>query len=356
VLGGGEIEQVMFAQGAVGLGEASGFEDGFGDLVGAAWFDKPYVLAWQHGRDRAPLGGDDRDVVRERLDEHQRLAFVLIIGGETKDVALGKELELGLGVGEADKAHGGAELDGVALKSFLGLGAVERAGDGQSVGAGGVGVEQAHRFQGVEEAFVLATQSYIEEFEAFVGLALAGGWEHAGVGEGVLHDGDAFGQEWHHIFGEFFGEHDGEIGVAEEFLGDAAFELGRFIINPGAEAVGVPVQDELGEEGAAEGHDHPVAVERAAFGRCGYIIERHRAVLPADAEHAKAGDEERDDFLRAPAADVGGVRGELEIDVMQLKALAVAAEFFEQKANHGALAVVGWWCLGEYEQFHCRAG
>ena len=46
----------------------------------------------------------------------------------------------------------------------------------------------------------------------------------------------------------------------------------------------------------------------------------------------------------------------MQIDMVQLKTLAGAAEFFEQKADHRALAVVGRWGLGKYEQFHCRLG
>lgn len=217
-------------------------------------------------------------------------------------------------------------------------------------------VEQVHGFERIEGAFFLAAESNVEDFETGFGVAVSRRRKHAGIGERILHDSDAFGLKRYHVFGEFFGEDDGEVGLTEEFFGDAAFEIGGVFFHPGAEADGVPMENELGKKSTAQRHNHPVAIECTAFGRRRNVVECHRAVFPARVENLETDPQQREEFPEPPAPDVGVVFGELEVDVVQLKALAGAAEFFEQEPDHRALAVVGWWSLGEYEQFHCRAG
>ena len=346
----------MFTQDAFGFTGTAGLEDRFGDLLGPAGVHVPDEFHRQHRGNRAPFGGDDRYVVRHRFDQREGLAFVLIIGREAKHIALGKELSFGFTVGETDKAHGNGQVGGAGFEAFLGGGVFEGAGNGEPVRTGSVGVEQGDGFEGVEETFLYATEAHEEDLVAIAGGAVSGWRQDTGFGQRVLHDSDAFGPEDFDVGGEFRGEYDREVGFAEQAAGNGAFEAGGDGFDPLAEADGVPVQNQLREEWPAQHHDDPVAVESAAFGGAGHVVKGHRAVAPAQVQGFGAGFEQRKYFAQLPAPDVGGGLGETQVDVEQFKALAGAAKFFEEEANHRALSVVGGWGLGKYEQFHCRLG
>lgn len=75
-------------------------------------------------------------------------------------------------------------------------------------------------------------------------------------------------------------------------------------------------------------------------------------MFPTGVKNFEAGGEQGEKFAQAPATDIGGVLRKLQIYMIQLEALAWAAELIEHKAYHRTLPVVGGWGLGENQQFH----
>lgn len=149
---------------------------------------------------------------------------------------------------------------------------------------------------------------------------------------------------------KFGGEGNREVGAAEEQAGEEAFGGGGVVREPVTETDGVPVEDELREKWAAEEHHDPIAVKRGAFGGSGDIVERHRTVAEAEREGAETGGEEREEFGETRAADVGGIAGEADIDVMKREVWRDGGEVCEKGLHHEALAMHRGRGVGEDEK------
>ena len=348
----GEVGEVVGAESAVARRGVAEGEEGIGDLVGPVRFDEADMRrAGQHAGNSAPAGRDDRQVVRERFDERERLALVRIGGGETEDVGGGEELVLARVVGEAGVADEVfAERGGLgAERGGLG-GAGETAGDGEPERPGLAGVREGECGESVEEAFGAGAEAEEKNLSGLTRGRRCGAddSESRPYLEAVGDDRGAAGREDLGVGGQFGGEDEGEIGAAEEKARQRTF--GSMLGEPLAEADGVPVQDEPRKKRAAKQHHEEVAIERAAFSGRGNVVEGHRPVAGAERERAEAGGEERGEFARAPAADVGEVTGEARVDVMEFELGRSDGQTGDEGLHHEALAVDGRRRVSEDEE------
>lgn len=161
-----EVHEIMGAERAVARWSAAKGEEGFGDLIGAMWLNETDVRrGGEHAGNRAPARGEDRQVVRERLDERERLAFVRIGGRETKNVGGSEEVFLLRFVGETDVANDvGAELGRERAERVGVVGVRKAAGDGEAKGAGFVAVRESDGGERIEEALFAGAKTEEEDF------------------------------------------------------------------------------------------------------------------------------------------------------------------------------------------------
>lgn len=73
-------------------------------------------------------------------------------------------------------------------------------------------------------------------------------------------------------------------------------------------------------------------------------------------ERTKAGGEEREEFGDTRAADVGGVAGKTDVDVVEREVRRDGREVVEEGFDHQALAVHGRRRVGENEEMLKRRG
>ncbi len=176
----------------------------------------------------------------------------------------------------------------------------------------------------------------------------------AGIGKAVRDDDGAAGLEVGGIGFVEGGEGDGEVGVVKGEVAEALEPLGPGG-KPVAQADGVPMENDVVKEGAAEEEDGAVAGEGVFDGRGGDVIECDGAMAETEPEGAGAVGEKAEDLAGAEAADVGAVGGELRVDVEAFDAVFGVGEAAQHQVDHVALAVMGRGRVGEHDNFHRRA-
>lgn len=150
----GEVSEVVGAEFAERRGGVARGEEGVGDLVRAGRVHQPDVLGGEHRWYRAPAGRDDRQIVGERLDQHERLAFVRIGARKTKDGGEGEERVLLSGVREPHVTNDvGAERVNLGEERVLFGNAGEMSRDGEAHAVRLAAVRDRDGSENIENAF-----------------------------------------------------------------------------------------------------------------------------------------------------------------------------------------------------------
>lgn len=354
----GVVLEEILAVGAGGTRRGGDAFKGVGDvhraaLAGGDEVDVCGGQAFGHG---VPVGEDEGQVVGERFEDDQRVRFGGVAGGEEQHVGAGVEVVFGFGGGEADVVDGRAAAGGVSAEGFGGGGIVEVAGNGEAHAARATAVGFGDAGEGGQHAFGAGAGADKNSVQRALVRTVAALPVREGIGDAVADDDGAVRVQVGDVGAEGFAEHEREFGAAEGAAGESAFEGFGVVLQPVAEAGGVPVEDEAGGERAAEKEQEKIAVEGDALAGRGHVIEVHAAVAQGESPDAPDGDGEREQFAPAPATDVGVVAREREVDVVQLDLGGGGGERVEQRLHHETLAVDGGRNLREDEQLHRELG
>jgi len=349
----GKAGEKVTPQGTVGpRGFARSYQRG-GQFVDASGRHVPDMHRRQHGWNRPPARGDDRKIVGQRFEQHQRLALVRVDRRKTEDIGGGKEGTFPVGVGEPDMPQGIADRAGLLLEMLAVFGGRELAGEGQTERSGRASLQLTDGFDGVGQALGAAAES---EEQHLTRPAGARAWPEIGTGIG-----DAV---WHHyhparceqigIGAQCVVEHDCEIGPAEKSSGECPLSVGGARVQPLAQSDRVPVQNQPWAGRPGQGEDKEVAPERAAFAGGGHVVQRVTMPAPGKPAGPQPGVHGGRHLARTPAANVGGVARELQRYVADRDAKRRQA--FDQGLHHQTLPVQGRRRLGKDEQLHRRLG
>src|SRR4051812_45728759 len=114
----------------------------------------------------------------------------------------------------------------------------------------------------------------------------------------------------------------------------------RFGLQPIGQAGGVPVEDKVGKEWAAEKENGPIARDGIFQLRGRNVIEIPGAVAKAEPDCLRGVFENANDFAGTEGADVMDVLRKLGVDVKGFDAMGGIGKAFEELFDHVALAVV----------------
>lgn len=351
-----EVRQEMSAEGAGRWCGGLGGEERVRDCVGLVMLDEVDVRGWQPFVHRAPTGDNDRQVERERFGHDDALGFSGIRGWKNKHVGLREELMFLRARDEADVANerggDGHENIEVALGGGVGERPRDREPDGWATFEQGEASGFAHAVDGREQAFFAAAEAD-KDCVKFATRAARywAGEARARVCDAVAYDGDSAWAEVLGISAKIFAEHDGEVGAAKEEARKKFLRRERPLVQPFAEAAGMPVQHEAAEKRAAEEHHHPIAIERTALPGSGNIIQRVAAVPKPLRDGAQCKRDHAKNLRATPPPDLGVIAREREVHVVQFES-GCPGESVQHGLHHRTLAVKRRRSLREHENFH----
>ena len=125
-----EVGKVVFAAGTIPRTGMPTCDESVGNLVGPARINEPHMAGGKHSRDGAPSRGDNGQVMRQRLDQREWLAFVGVSSGKAEYIGAREEHMFFCVIGKARMLNdAGTQCGGLRIECLLVALVRETAGD-----------------------------------------------------------------------------------------------------------------------------------------------------------------------------------------------------------------------------------